>query len=153
MNRDELLQEARTRLHKRGFTTFRSFKDKGGVYAYIMHKRPLVEQQFYLVAKHKLYEPRDSPPLASFIQKIVRRADDHDGWLLLYHHSESEFWVFDSEYVRENAEDSTGKSKSHTVDWYELPIDHGTRLDPFLGQNERPDTIDDTRPTGLDRWS
>lgn len=144
---EQLLQASKVELVRKGFTPYNRLEDKSGVYGYIMHAPGASGEAFYFAAKKSLYGG-----LASFMEVLVRRAEDHDGWLLLYRGDEREFLVFDSEYVSERGEESRGKSKKREVSWLELPASDGVTLSEFSMRNERPEMAAQTRPTGLDRY-
>lgn len=149
---DSLLVAVKRALVQWGWHLIRTFEDGYGAFAV---KAEYCGDTYYCVAKQ--YAHAD---LASFMQKVVRRADGQDALLVEFLGEQPRLgnaWVFDPEYVAANADDSRGLSKKDVdTDWYELNLEHGALLGDFLAGRDEPDRVAadaDTRPTGLHHYS
>lgn len=150
----ELLKIGTQTLHAKEFRTQNSLGDDYGTYAKVMRKRSFIDRAFYMAAKQELYAD-----LASFIEaptptkgpRLVTRANDYDGLMLLYVHEQRAFYVFEPAYVLEHGEYNQGGSKQarRGVWWIEIPRTAGCSLDAFLRREDTPDRIESVEHTTL----
>ena len=140
-----MIHGAKERLVDAGATLVRTHQDYTGVWGYRLN---ISGHKFILVAKQFTYKDN-----ASFMVEAVERAGVVGSWLLFYNGESDSYTVFDAEYVTENGKDSHGMSRTREADWLEVPMTAGVGLLQFIQRSKRPSTVDDTRPTGLGRYS
>lgn len=153
----ELLKIGAQKLYRKGFRTQQTLGDDYGTYARVMRKRDFIDRAFYMAAKDELFATR-----ASFIEapdpnkgpRLVSRANDYDGLMLLYHHDGDEFLVFEPAYVLEHGSFNQGGSKQARggVWWIELPRQHGCSLRQFLRREATPDDVDRSQFASLKQF-
>lgn len=139
MSQDSLLSDVKKAVVTWGGSLGRVYSDDHGAYAIRIRYRG---QTFIAVAKQ---EPVRG--LASFSQTIVKRAAHQDVLLAEFFGEEptlGNVYVFDPVTVLETADESRGSSrKGVSVDWYELPLDHGVCLGDFVSGRAEPPRADE----------
>jgi len=140
-----MIHEAKETLVDAGAVLVSSYNDGSGVWGYQVG---IEGHTFILVAKQFDYKEH-----ASFLAEAVERAARNGDWLLFHNSAAGSYTVFDPEQVVENGSRSEGHSKTRYAQWYELPMDQGVDIVDFIKRRERPESADETKPTGLHHYT
>lgn len=131
---DNLLDGVKEAVVTWGGTLKRSYGDGHGQYAI---RFTLRGETYIGVAKQ---QPERG--LASFMQKVARRAADQDVHLVEFFGATptlGDAFVFRADTVLEDGDESHGDSKLDVpTDWYELPLGRGCLLGDYLTGNDQP---------------
>ena len=124
-----MIHDACYELTERGFAQLAQIEDRHGTIGYGLH---FLEDDYILVAKEYSHQG-----LASFIATLVEKYAD-DSYFIFYNDNTERFTVFDGQYLKSKADDSSGESKKGHCSWKELPLDAGAELDAFIRGDESP---------------
>lgn len=115
-----------------GFTEVQQLEDRHGTIGYWVR---FLDDDYTLVAKEYAYND-----LASFIARVVVESPEGMDFIF-YNNDDDSFTVFDGKYLKENSEESSGKSKKRDCAWRELPMECGADLHEYLHGDESPKTM------------
>jgi len=128
-----MIHETAHQLESDGFRIVKPIEDKDGAIAYWLQDGG---ENYVLVTKEYAYRG-----LASFMEKVVKRASESDITLIFYEDDGGTFTVFDSDYYAENAKLSHGKSKTSDSRWLELDLNSGVSLEDYRVHEKSPTTL------------
>lgn len=121
------------------------YTDDHGRYAF---KVSVDGETFIVAAKKYLYEGN-----ASFMRKVVLRANDRDAKLLLFVSDRSNPYVFDPQTVAEDGTDADGpRSSERGESWIDVGAKAGVALDDYVDGRDTPKPPESQRdpPAGND---
>lgn len=143
-DQDSLLADVKRNIVTWGGDLRRSYGDGHGQYAIRFRFRG---ETYIGVAKQ---QPERG--LASFMQKVTRRALDQDVLLVEFFGEDptlGDAFVFQPITVLEAGTESQGASKKDVpTDWYELPLKHGVLLGDYVsGRRDAPEPPEQKEPS------
>jgi len=128
-----MIHESAHNLESDGFRIVQALTDPDGTIGYGMKRG---DEKFVLVAKEYAYKG-----LASFMERLVKKAKRHGFTLLFYENDGETYTVFDADYYAQHGKLSQGRSKTRDTRWLELPLDNGVPLDAYLLGAGSPTTL------------
>lgn len=128
-----MIHETAHQLESDGFHIVKPIEDKDGAIAYWLQND---DEDYVLVTKEYAFKG-----LASFMEKVVKRASASNITLIFYEDDGGTFTVFDPDYYAENGKLSHGKSKTSDSRWLELDLDSGVSLEDYRVHGKSPTTL------------